>query len=378
MSKNVSLEVLNSGDISSLSELKQKEILELKNSLELTHEGIMNFGIEASNNLNDFSTTILQEVKIKDVPEIDDLVQNLMNNINSIDTESLLKNKPSFFKKLFHIEDVQNFIKKYDNVESVILEIKSKMQNAQMQIEKDIVMLDTFIEQNLKYIDDLDSYILAGTLKQKEALKEVETLKSNINPDDTLAIQELNRYQNSLDRLDKKLYNLKLLRETAVQNIPQIVLIQQGDCVTIDNIQSSIDSAIPLWESQIVIAITLARQKNVLDLQSSVVKTINEMIKNNSELVKSNALSIAKQMEDGMIDVDVLKKSSQNLIETLDGIRQIRIQGAKQRDEALKTLAENQSKLTDAIISQSDGSIFIANQSTSELESIRGKLLSKY
>lgn len=372
MEKNVSLEVLNSGDISSLSEIRQREILELKNGLELTHQGIMNFGVEASNNLNDFSTTILQEVKVKDVPEIGTLVQDLMDNINSIDPESLLKSKPSFFKRMFHVEDVQGFIKKYDNVEAVILDIKSKMQSAQMQIEKDIVMLDTFIEQNLKYINDLDSYILAGTLKKKDAELEIEKLKNEINPEDTLAVQELNRYQNALERLDKKIYNLKLLRETAVQNIPQIVLIQQGDCVAVDNIQSSIDSAIPLWESQIVIAITLARQKNVVDLQSNVVKTINEMIRNNSELVKSNALSIARQMESGMIDVDVLKKSSQNLIETLDGIKKIRIEGEKQRDEALRVLTDNQAKLTQAIIAQRDNNS--SKEKISELDSIREKI----
>lgn len=353
MNQNVSLAVLNSGDISTLPVEKQETILAIKDKLELNHQGIMNFGVEASNNLNEFSTTILQEVKVKDVPEIENLVTDLMTSIGSLDTDTLMKNKPSFFKRLFKIDDVQTFIRKYDDVESVVLDIKSKMQSAQMQMEKDIVMLDSFIEQNLKYIDELDSYILAGTIKAKEVSAEIEATKKTIDEQDTLAIQELHRMENALERLNKKLFNLKLLRETAVQNIPQISLIQQGDCVSIDNIQSSIDSAIPLWESQIVIAITLARQKNVVDLQSNVVKTVNEMIKNNSELVKTNALTIAKQMEEGIIDVEVLKKSSQNLIETLQGVKQIRIEGEKKRDQALKALADNQAKLTKVIMEQS-------------------------
>lgn len=352
MEKNVSLAILNSGDIATLPKEKQEEILEIKDGLELNHQSIMNFGKEASANLNDFSTTILQQVKVKDVPEIEGLVEELMSSIGQIDTETLLVHKPTLFQKLFHTQSIQTFIRKYDNVESVVFDIKSKMQSAKMQLEKDVAMLDTFIEQNLKYIDDLDKYILAGTIKKNESLIELNRMKADSDPDDALAMQELNRYQNSIERLEKKLYNLKLLRETAIQNIPQISLIQQGDCVSIDNVQASIDSAIPLWESQIVIAITLARQKNVVDLQASVIKTINDMIQGNSELVKSNALSIARQMESGMIDIDVLKKSSQNLIDTLEGLKQIRIEGEKKRNEALKSLEENHIKLSKAIMEQ--------------------------
>lgn len=355
--KNIPLAVLTSGDISSLSEEKKEQILALKDGLELTHKGIMDFGVEASNNLNDFSTTILQEVRIKDVPEIDTLIKDLMENIHTIDTDKLLNAKPSFFKRLFHTDSIKAFIQRYDNVEAVVLDIKRKMQQAQLQMEKDVVMLDTFIEKNSKYIDDLDGYIMAGTIKYKEALIELDHMKQNASEDDTLMVQEIQRYQNAIERLEKKLYNLKLLRETAIQNVPQIMLIQQGDCVSIDNLQSSIDSAIPLWESQIVIAITLVRQKNVADLQSNVTKTINGMIQSNSELVKSNALSIAKQMETGMIDVDVLKKSSQNLIETLEGIRKIRIEGEKQRDAALKALADNQAKLAKAVTQETHTAI---------------------
>ena len=354
MTKNVSLAVLTSGDITTLEPEKQEAVLTVKSNLDMSHQSIMEFGNEASANLNDFSTSILHEVKMKDVPEIDSLITDLMSNISTINTETLLDSKPGFFKRFFHTDTLNNFIRKYDNVESVIMDIKAKMQSAKMQLEKDVIMLDSFVEQNLKYIDDLDTYILAGTIKKKEAEAELAKMKQNLDPEDTLAIQEVNRFQNSIERLEKKLYNLTLLRETAVQNIPQIMLIQQGDCVSIDNIQSSIDSAIPLWESQIVIAITLVRQKNVVDLQANVIKTINNMIESNSERVKSNALSIARQMEEGMIDIDVLKKSSQNLIDTLEGLKQIRIDGARKRADALKQLEDNQLKLTNAIIASTD------------------------
>lgn len=350
MTQNVSLAVLTSGNISTLPQEKQEKVLSVKSGLDLSHESIMEFGNEASANLNDFSTAILQEVKMKDVPEIEGLITDLMNNIGTINTETLLNSKPGFFKRLFHVENLNSFIKRYDNVESIIMDIKTKMQSAKIQLEKDVVMLDSFIEQNLQYIDDLDTYILAGTMKKNEALIELKRMQENLDSTDTLAVQEVNRYQNSIERLEKKIYNLTLLRETAVQNIPQIMLIQQGDCVSIDNIQSSIDSAIPLWESQIVIAITLVRQKNVVDLQANVMKTINNMIESNSDRVKSNALSIAKQMEAGIIDIKVLEKSSQNLIETLEGLKQIRIQGAKDRAAAMQKLEQNQLKLSNAII----------------------------
>ena len=350
MKKNVSLAVINSGDISGLSKSEQKEILAIKNDMDLSYQNTLNFASEASANLRDFSTSILQSIKVKDLPEVDSLLGELMSSIDEIDPNTLLVQKPSLFQKLFKTNDIKKFLVKYDDISAAMVDVKGKLHSAKIKLEKDVAMCDNYLEQNKQYINDLDKFILAGTIKLQEVAAELKERDANLDPSDTLEVQEINRLQGGYERLDRKIYNLKLLREIAIQNIPQINLIQQGDCVLIEKIQSSIDSAIPLWESQIVISIALAKQKNGLEIEQAITTAINNMIKNNSELIKSSSIEIAKQLEAGIIDIDVLQKSSQNLIETLEGVKRVRLEGKQKREEATKKLLENQKNLNQAML----------------------------
>lgn len=350
---NFSLAVLKKGDIESIKDENIKnEILAIQKNMDLSNAGIMNFASEASASLRDFSTSILESVKVKDLPDVDDMLTNLMTEINKVDANTLMQKKTNFFAKLFKTDDIKAFKMKYDNVAAAMVGIKGSLTDAQLQLQKDVATCDKYIEQDLTYIQELDKYILAGTLKKEELIQEVALKQQTLDNEDMLAVQEVNRMNNTIDRLDRKLTNLYLLRDIAIQNIPQISLIQQGDMVLIEKIQSSIDSAIPLWESQIVIAITLAKQKNGIEMQRAITDTINSMIKNNSELIKTNAIEIAKQLNEGIIDVNVLMNSSQNLIATLEGVRQESINGAKKREETIRLLTENQEKLSTALLQQ--------------------------
>ena len=193
----------------------------------------------------------------------------------------------------------------------------------------------------------------AGRMRVDEERKKLAEEQVEIDKTDMLAVHSFNARQNEVDRLDRKVHDLSLMREIAIQNIPQIMLIRDGDGVLIEKIQSSINSAIPLWESQMVIAIQLLRQKGALAIQRGVANTTNNLIAKNSELLKSGSLEVAKELERGIVDVEVLKKNSENLIKTLEGIRNIRAEGYQNRLKATQELGQIQSRLNEQLLLQS-------------------------
>jgi uncharacterized protein YaaN involved in tellurite resistance len=217
-------------------------------------------------------------------------------------------------------------------------------------LKKDIEVCNRYLEQNLEYINELDNYILAGKVKVDEERISLEEDRKTLDSSDMLNVHNFNARENEIDRLDRKIHDLELMRGIAVQNIPQIMLIRDGDGVLIEKIQSSINSAIPLWESQMVIAIQLMRQKGALAIQKGVADTTNNLISKNSELLKSGSVEVAKELERGIIDIDVLKKNSDNLIKTLEAIRTVRQEGKENRLKATQELAVLQTKLNEQLL----------------------------
>lgn len=340
---------LDTGNLENLSEEKRNEIINIKDKMDISYQGTLDFGNDASKKLSDFSTTLLETVKLKDMPMVDNLLSDLIGNINKVDANTLLSQKPTLFKKIFHIDNIKQFITKYDDVASVIVDIKGNLQEAQLQLKKDIELCSSYIEQDIEYINELDKYIMAGTIKVEELKAEIEELQSTIDPDDTLAIQDINMKQGSLERLERKVYNLRLMREVAIQNIPQMNFIQKGDCVLVEKIQTSIDTAIPLWESQIVVAIALARQQGGIEIEKAITDTTNQLLTANSELLKNSAIQIARQLETGVVDIEVIKKCTQNLIETLEGTKKVQMEGIKERERATLEMEANHKKLLEAM-----------------------------
>lgn len=323
------LEVSN---ISNLPAERQQNIIQLKNNIVMSHESIVEFGTKASKQLTTFSNDLLKSVKLKDTPEVEGMITELLGGLNEVDTDSLLATKPNVFHKLFKVDKLKNFVVKYENVSEVIGQVKTKLEGSQYQLKKDIELCTKYLEQNMLYINDLDDHILAGNLKINEEAARLEEVEKTIDKNDMLAVQTFAMQKDDLSRLERKVHDLLLMREIAIQNIPQIMLIRSGDSVLIEKIDSSINSAIPLWESQMVISIELMRQQNALKVQKAVTDTTNKLLERNSELLKSGSIGIAKELERGIVDVETLRKNSENLITTLTEIKKIKQEGQKTRE----------------------------------------------
>lgn len=346
--ENVSLE--------NVDEQRKNQILSIKNSIQLSYENTLEFAGDASKNLTEFSSDLLKTMKVKDTPEVEGLITELMTGLEKVDVDALVEKKPTFFQKLFKVDELKSFVVKYEDVAQIIDTVKGKLQQANFQLKKDIEVCNRYLEQNLKYINELDNYIMAGKLRLQDEQDVINQERANIDETDMLAVHNLNVKQSELDRFDRKLHNLLLMRTIAIQNIPQILLIKDGDGVLIEKIDSSINSAIPLWESQMVVAIQLMRQKSALQVQRSVTDTTNKLIEKNSELLREGSVAVARELESGIVDINVLKKSSENLIATLNDIRNVREDGKRARIEATKELGALQMKLNEQMLLASDSS----------------------
>ena len=183
----------------------------------------------------------------------------------------------------------------------------------------------------------------------------LDAIKLNLDTSDMLAVQEVAMRESELSNFERKVHNMEIQRTIAIQNIPQLLILKQGDAVLVEKIDDSINSAIPLWESQMVIAINTMRQQAGVKIQKSVTDTTNKLLVQNSEALKQSAIGVAKELERDIVDIDTLKKSNENLIETLREIKTIRANGIKERDQTIAELKSIQSRLNQAMIESQTG-----------------------
>lgn len=336
--------------LETLSVEKKEAIIAIKDKMDLSYESTLNFGSEASLNIREFSNNLLKTVKIKDCPDFENILSDLMGELNKVDTNTLLASKKSIFKKIFKVDDLKKFISRYDDVSQVIEGIKVKLEDIQYELMKDVQLCEKQLIQNMNYIEELNNYIYAGKLKYKEEKEIIDEELLKVNKSDNLAVATLNQRQNDLNRLDRKLYDLELIKANAIQNIPQINLIKEGDSAIIEKIQTSINTAIPLWETQMVISITIVRQRNGIDIQRSVSDTTNKLLSMNSELLKVGSIDVAKEIQKGVIDIDVLKNTNKQLIETFKEISKITMQGEDMRAKAISDLTNLQTDLNNVLL----------------------------
>lgn len=329
---------------------RKAEIMKIKDSIVLKADETLEYGASASSNLSKFSSELLSSMKLKDIPEVEGVLKDLFDGIGKVDADTLLEYKPSFFKKLAKVDAFQQFILSYENVQSVIDGVKEKLEQCSFQLKKDIEVCDSFLEQNLHYINDLDNYIMAGKLKLRDERELLEEEKENVDTNDMLTVYSFNAHKNEIERFERKIYDLTLIREIAVQNVPQLMLISDGNSALIEKIKSSIDFAVPLWERQLLIAVQLLRQKGVIVIQKSVGDATNAMILKNGQLLKSGSIEVARELEKGIIDVEVLKKNSEALIQTLEGISAVRNEGREKRLQATQELAQIQTRLNEQLL----------------------------
>ena len=295
---------------------------------------ILQYGAGTQKKMADFSDTALENVKMQDLGEIGDLITNVVGELRDFDAQDDGGRFFGFFKK--QSSKIENLKNKYDKAEVSIEKITDSLQQHQVRLLKDSAMLDKMYEQNLNYFKELTMYILAGKKKLEETRNgKLAELKNKAVlsglPEDAQAARDLDEKCN---RFEKKLHDLELTRTIAMQTAPQIRLIQNNDTVMVEKIQTTIVNTIPLWKSQMVLALGIAHSAEAAKAQRQVTDVTNELLKKNAEMLHVATVETAKESERGVVDMETLQKTNADLIQTLDDVMRIQMEGRQKRQAA--------------------------------------------
>ena len=318
-----------------LSPAEMQVVESFKDQIDVTNSAqIMSYGAGVQQKLAGFAQQALESVQTKELGEIGDMLTGLVKEIKGFEA----KEEGGFFSKIFKsagskIEDLQL---KYEKTEVSVNKIVTALESHQVQLLKDIAVLDQMYDTNKDYYKELTMYILAGKKKLAELENgELADLRKKAEmsgkPEDAQAANDL---QAQCDRFDKKLSDLDLTRMVAIQTAPQIRLIQNNDTMMAEKIQSTIVNTIPLWKSQMVLALGISHSQQAIQAQQAVSNMTNELLKKNAQMLKQATAETAKESVRGIIDIETLKETNANLIETLDEVMNIQEEGRKRRREA--------------------------------------------
>lgn len=345
-------EVVNS---TQYTQKDQQKINELSEKIKpKDHDGLLNYGTEAQSHMSQFSHRILNEVKTTDVGPVGESLNGLMSKLKSVNPDELNPENQSKLKRIFRRTkaSVNEIFSKMQSVGSQIDRISIELDKHKNNLVKDVDMLDELYNMNKDYFDELSLYIEAAKKKQHDLQQEdVPKLraqaKSTGNQMDVQAASDMEQF---IDRLDKRIYDLQLSRQIAIQTAPQIRMIQNVNQALAEKIQSSILTSIPLWKNQMSIALTLMRQRNAVTAQKAVTDTTNDLLLKNSELLKQNALATATENERGVVDIETLKTTQNDIIETIEQTLQIQEQGRNKRKQAESELNQLESELQNQLL----------------------------
>lgn len=294
---------------------------------------ILQYGAGTQKKMADFSDTALENVKTQDLGEIGELISNVVGELRDFDVQEEGKFFGFFRKQTSKIENLKN---KYDKAQANVEKITDSLQQHQVRLMKDSAMLDKMYEQNLNYFKELTMYILAGKKKLEETrngkLAEMKN-KAALSglPEDAQAARDLDE---KCSRFEKKLHDLELTRTIAMQTAPQIRLIQNNDTVMVEKIQTTIVNTIPLWKSQMVLALGIAHSAEAAQAQRQVTDITNELLRKNAETLHMATVETAKESERGIVDLETLQKTNADLIQTLDDVMRIQMEGRQKRQAA--------------------------------------------
>ncbi|WP_017754792.1 toxic anion resistance protein [Calidifontibacillus oryziterrae] len=318
------------------------------------HQSIIQFGTAAQMKLSDFSHSMLDHVQSKDTGPIGDSLKELMQKLEQVNPDELQAENRSLFKRLFKrlSSSINEILSKYQKIGAQIDKIGVKLDHQKNILLSDIKMLEELFQKNKEYFDGLNIYIAAGEIKLEELReKEIPALKINAEQSNNqMVYQELNDLIQFADRLEKRLYDLKLSRQITIQSAPQIRMIQNMNQALVEKIQASILTAIPLWKNQITIALTLFRQKRAVDAQKQVSQTTNELLLKNAEMLKTNSIETAIENERGLVDIETLKQTQENLISTLEETIRIQHEGRTKRQQAEQELIKMENELKQKLL----------------------------
>ena len=294
---------------------------------------ILQYGAGTQKKMADFSDTALENVKTQDLGEIGELISNVVGELKDFDVQEEGKFFGFFRKQTSKMENLKN---KYDKAQANVEKITDSLQQHQVRLMKDSAMLDKMYEQNLNYFKELTMYILAGKKKLEETrngkLAEMKN-KAALSglPEDAQAARDLDE---KCSRFEKKLHDLELTRTIAMQTAPQIRLIQNNDTVMVEKIQTTIVNTIPLWKSQMVLALGIAHSAEAAQAQRQVTDITNELLRKNAETLHMATVETAKESERGIVDLETLQKTNADLVQTLDDVMRIQMEGRQKRQAA--------------------------------------------
>lgn len=340
--------------IDRLPEHRQKQAHELAKQIDETNmNAVIAYGSNAQKKLSEFSHSILMQVQMKDTGPINDVLSDLMEQLNRSDPK-MLTAEPNVFKRLFGRvkQSISETQMQYQKIGSQIDKVAIRLEREKNELLNDNMMLEQLYNKNKDYFEALNIYIAAGEIKMQELQNKIipeaiEKAKQSNSQMDVQIVNDLNQF---LDRLDKRTHDLRLTRQMTIQQAPQIRMIQNTNQALAEKIQVSVHTAIPLWENQITIALALLRQQDVAITQRQVSETTNDLLLKNSEMLKQSAIDTAREVERGVIDIETLRQTQANLVETLEETLHIQMQGRKQRALAEQELVEMEQELRDRLM----------------------------
>ena len=325
---------LQKEEVPVLTPEEQKMVNDFATKIDIENTNqILQYGAGTQKKMADFSDTALENVKTQDLGEIGELISNVVGELKDFDVQEEGKFFGFFRKQTSKIENLKN---KYDKAQANVEKITDSLQQHQVRLMKDSAMLDKMYEQNMNYFKELTMYILAGKKKLEETrngkLAEMKN-KAALSglPEDAQAARDLDE---KCSRFEKKLHDLELTRTIAMQTAPQIRLIQNNDTVMVEKIQTTIVNTIPLWKSQMVLALGIAHSAEAAQAQRQVTDITNELLRKNAETLHMATVETAKESERGIVDLETLQKTNADLIQTLDDVMRIQMEGRQKRQAA--------------------------------------------
>ena len=340
-------------DISSLSPAEQAAVRNFSEKIDVMNtEQVMHYGSNAQKNISEFSGAALGTVRTKDLGEVGNMLGDLVVELKGLNFDAeQKKGLKGLFRKSG--QSIAELKASYDKAEVNVDKIVESLEKHEITLMKDISLMDKMYEKNQEYMKELTMYILAGKLKieqlrNEELPKLQEHARETGLPEDA---QAANDFSNMIGRFEKKIHDLELTRTISVQMAPQIRMIQNNDSLMAEKIRSSIMNTIPLWKSQMVLALSQYHSDQAMQAQREVTNVTNELLQKNAEALHQGSVNIAKEAERGIVDIETLKKTNLELIQTLDEVRQIQDEGRAKRMQAEQELAQIEGELKAKLLS---------------------------
>ena len=339
-------------DDSQLTPAERKAIEDFLEKLDVTNpDHVLLFGADAQKKIADFSDTALDAVKTQDTGEVGDMLVNLVGELQGFEADA---EEPKGLRKLFSNSEsrITKMKARYTKVSGNVENIANSLESYQAQLLKDVAMFDRLYDQNSEYFRQLTLYIIAGDEKLARIREgELAELRRKAEASgDAMDAQKANDLAAQCDRFEKKLHDLKLTRQVSMQMAPQIRLLQNNDSLLVERIQSTLSNTLPLWKSQMVLALGLHNSQQALKAQTAVTNMTNELLKKNAETLKMGTIETAKEAERGIIDIETLIQTNQSLIDTINEVMNIQRDGHAKRIEAEKTLYRMEGELKQKLL----------------------------